>query len=151
MSGQFSAMKNCSAFPIQCHFSICYGPDSSAVNRSWCAPGKSAVIIAIHHGTSTALKGNVRWRSDWFIARYAQTTPISNVATPDQPILDLRQAQSHLSRRQNSNRTRVPPTKLLALCVLILAFQIVKIGPFMCKHSPMHYSPIGYSPCACIL
>ena len=36
-----------------------------------------------------ALKGNVSWRSDWFIARYTQTTPISNVATLDQPILDL--------------------------------------------------------------
>ena len=30
---------------------------------------------------------------DWFIARYAQTTPMSNVATSDQPILDLRRAQ----------------------------------------------------------
>ena len=28
-----------------------------------------------------------------FIARYAQTTPMNNVATSDQPILDLRQAQ----------------------------------------------------------
>ena len=33
---------------------------SSAVNCSWRAPGKSAVIIAIRHGTSAALKGNVR-------------------------------------------------------------------------------------------
>ena len=61
---------------------------------SWRAPGKFAIIIAIRHGTSApAFKGNVRWRSDWFIARYAQTTPMSNVATSDQPILDLRRVQ----------------------------------------------------------
>ena len=40
-----------------------------------------------------AFKGNVRKRSDWFIARYAQTIPMTNVATSDQPILDLRWAQ----------------------------------------------------------
>ena len=46
------------------------------------------------HGTSApAFKGNVRRRSDWFIARYAQTTPMTNVATSDQSILDLRWAQ----------------------------------------------------------
>ena len=67
---------------------------SSAVNRSWRAAGKSAVIIAIHHGTiAPALKGNVRWPSDWFISRYTQTTPMSNEATSDQPILDLRREQ----------------------------------------------------------
>ena len=67
---------------------------SSAVNRSWRAPGKFAIMIAIRHGTSApAFKGNVRWRSDWFIARYAQTTPMSNVATSAQPILDLCRAQ----------------------------------------------------------
>ena len=55
------------------------------------------------------IKGNVRRRSDWFIARYAQTTPMTNVATSDQPILDL--------RRHNSNSAQGPPTKLLVLCV----------------------------------
>ena len=44
-------------------------------------------------GSAPAFKGNVRRRSDWFIARYAQTTPMTNVATSDQPILDLRWAQ----------------------------------------------------------
>lgn len=67
---------------------------SSAVNRSWRAPGKYAIIIAIHNGTcAPAFKGNVGWRSDWFISRYAQTTPMNNEATSDQPILDLRRAQ----------------------------------------------------------
>ena len=48
----------------------------------------------IRHGTSApAFKGNVRRCSDWFIARYAQTTPMTNVATTDQPILDLHWAQ----------------------------------------------------------
>ena len=32
-------------------------------------------------------------QSDWFIALYAQTTPMTNVATSDQPILYLRWAQ----------------------------------------------------------
>ena len=33
---------------------------SSAVNRSWRAPGKYAIIIAIHNGTcAPAFKGNV--------------------------------------------------------------------------------------------
>ena len=67
-----------------------------ALMRTSCslAPGKFSIIIAIRHGTSApAFKGNVRWRSDWFIARYAQTTPMSNVATSDQPILDLRRGQ----------------------------------------------------------
>ena len=60
-------------------------------------PGKFAVIIAMPHGTSApALKGNVRRRSDWFIARYAQTTPMTNVPTSDQPILDLRRAQDEI-------------------------------------------------------
>ena len=58
------------------------------------APGKSAVIIGIRFRTSApALKGNVRCRSDWFISRYAQTTPMSDEATSDQHILDLRRAQ----------------------------------------------------------
>ena len=59
---------------------------------------KYAVIIAIRHGTTAALKGNVKLRSDCFIARYAHTTPISNVATSDQSIFYLRHAQSHSSR-----------------------------------------------------
>ena len=135
MSGQLSAMKKllCLSHTISLFYLLRPWRERRspmAVNR-WRAPGKSAVIIAIGHGTSAALKGNVRWRSDWFIARYAQTTPISNVATSDQPLLDLRQAQSHLSRRPNSNHAGVPPTKLLALSVFILAFQIVKIGPII--------------------
>ena len=138
MSGQLSAIK---LLCLSLIMSLLYRlrpwrERRSPVNR-WRVPGKSAVIIAIRHGTSSALKGNVRWRSDWFIAGYAQTTPISNVATSDQPPLDLRQAQSHLSRRQNSNRTGVPPTKLLALCVFILAFQIVKIGPSVLTFSKL--------------
>ncbi len=44
---------------------------------------------------------------------------MNNEATSDQPILDLRRAQQR----------RDPPTKLLALRALTLAFQIVKIGP----------------------
>ena len=84
---------------------------SSAVIRYWRAPGKFAIIIAMCHGTSApAFKGNVRWRSGWFIAHYAQTTPMTNVVTSDQPILDLE-----------------------ATCTLrlILAFQIVKIEPIL--------------------
>ena len=55
---------------------IYYFAASRIGSSRWRAPGKSAVIIAIRHGTSApALKGNVRWRSDWLFSRYAQTTP----------------------------------------------------------------------------
>ena len=40
-----------------------------------------------------ALKGDGRWHSHWFIARYAQTTPTGNEATSDQLLLDMRRAQ----------------------------------------------------------
>jgi len=43
----------------------------------------------VHH----ALKGNVRWRSYWFVSSYAQTTPVNNEGTSDQPLLNLRRAQ----------------------------------------------------------
>jgi len=67
---------------------------SSAVN----APGARLVnpplMITIRHATcAPVLKGYVGSRSDWFISRYAQTTPMNNEATSDQPLLDLRQTQ----------------------------------------------------------
>ena len=62
-----------------------------ALRRDWTRLGNAPCA---RHGTSApAFKGNVRWRSDWFIACYAQTTPMTNVATSGQPILDLRWAQ----------------------------------------------------------
>ena len=55
MSGQLSAMK---LLCLSLTMSLLYRL-RSPVNR-WRAPRKSAVIIAIRHGTSAALKGNVR-------------------------------------------------------------------------------------------
>ena len=46
-----------------------------------------------------ALKGDARKRSDWFIARYAKTTPTGNEATSDQRIFDLHRAQDSFLRR----------------------------------------------------
>ena len=69
-----------------------------------------------------ALKGDGRWHSHWFIARYAQTTPTGNPATSDQRFLDLRGAQESFMRHVAIQ----PPTKLLAHGASHLRFRPLK-------------------------
>ena len=68
------------------HLLLCRIPD----NSRWGAAGKSAVIIAIRHGTSALLLKGMR---DDALIGLLHVTPKPHLATSDQPILDLRRAQ----------------------------------------------------------